>query len=110
MNGLSKYDCLKNETGLDLILTLVSEEQACVYHLPANHKLTFAVNEVKTMVFVAYEKGTQNLVALTQFETLPQPCPPQSCYPILKDAATLAMKSGEPRMANDSKAADVAAY
>jgi hypothetical protein len=77
------WDCIRNKTGKNLLITLASGHAGGAYYVPKDGKLEFPVRKSTTnMVFVAYEYGTDNLVRMAKFTVLHQPYPPTNCLVI----------------------------
>lgn len=82
-----KWDCLVNKTGKTLLVTLVSGNgTGGPFYLLDGASLPFKVRDTtKSMVFVAYEYGTDTLVRMEEFTVLHQNYPPTLCLHITKD-------------------------
>lgn len=74
-----KQDCIVNDTGKPVWVTLVYINQTIVTYMnPGDHFTVGVPDNPIDVVLVAYE-GKGNLVTLVSFETLPQTPPPTNC-------------------------------
>jgi hypothetical protein len=82
--GDQAWDCLRNNTGKNLLITLASGHVGGPgYHVPQNGVLQFAVRKTtKKMAYVAYEYGTNTLVKMEEFTVFHQEYPPTNCLVI----------------------------
>lgn len=86
----AKWDCVVNKTGKTLRVVICSEKATItIPKLLQNDSAHFEVSpQPKTLVLVAFEYGTNKVVAMTTFTTLPQKWKPTNCYAILATAPT----------------------
>jgi hypothetical protein len=80
----SKYwDCICNDTGKSLLLTLASGHHCGCYYVPKGKCVRFPVRkDTKEMAYVAFEAGTNNLISHSGFVVLHQKYPPTNCLHI----------------------------